>query len=198
VKLQRAKAKDNKTFLWSQHGVMKIRKDPPSFSKLSRMSSVDSKVPRISVETLVYLAFPEKRQQNAALKQVGRNEGFPSHNTYPIKRAMDKLEGYVNKSKAKCLTIEKSKTGDLRTFDWRQRFENSEVYRQLPERLIEQQRQQMEAERERTRELKVISNELRDLMQKMNSQLNWCDYKAAYMALEEAKRCLPVFKLDSP
>ena len=90
---------------------------------------------RVAVQDLAAMIFDDK-QVSAILTQVGHRCGFPSYNGYSIKTALEKLEYFVNKSKAKCLQKVKG--------TWRAQFEATEVYRRLPERLIEEARERKE------------------------------------------------------
>jgi len=78
--------------------------------------------PRVTLSTLIDMVFSREVQQRAASTQYRKVYHGLGESLYPLKHALDKLEGYVGKSKAKCLT------SDL---DWRARFETSETYRQL-------------------------------------------------------------------
>lgn len=126
------------------------------------------KIPCIGMEELVELVFPDDRQKRkSAMTQVNRNRNPYLSCTMPLTRALDALERYVGMSTAKCLTSDK---------DWRQRFEASEAFAELPGRLLEAQRLQRqkdaaEAARQRgiadVKQLQATASQLaRDLKQR--------------------------------
>jgi hypothetical protein len=96
----------------------------------------DIAIPRIDLPSLVELVFPdEMKKQKAAMTQVRRDMGGWYNTRLTLKQALEKLERYIKASTAKCLTSDP---------DWRQRFEASEVFKELPERLLAAQRLERE------------------------------------------------------
>jgi len=103
---------------------LKVLQDPLN---INIMFNVKHGPPRLTMERLIHEVFyNDEARRNVAL-QVVKNK----KTTKTIARGLEGLERWFSKSHVECLTSDK---------DWRVRFEGSEVYRTLPERLLEEER----------------------------------------------------------
>lgn len=108
---------------------------------------------RVSVQQLADLVFSEK-QADAVKTKIGKSCGFPSYNAYPLKAALDLLEYYTNKSKAKCLSQVRN--------TWRAAFETSEACRRLKE-------EDESARKEKKKQWEDKASRVNDLLTRMQA-----------------------------